>query len=205
MKKLIIITGMNGTGKSSLAKELNKRIEDSTFISFDILLENINDIVGFSNKEEKKSLRTIIKRTYKQLIKEALRRSDSIVILEYPFRKSWSSFFEKIIKEYGYEVYTINLFARDFDTIWKRLIERESSKERHPSHYLESYRLEKKEEYVPYFEYQYDKHKKEYEQGTFNHINLGTIINIEDIEKMNIEDIEKMNIDELIQKIVGVK
>lgn len=79
------------------------------------------------------------------------------------------------------------MYAKDFETIWARLQKREKSVQRHPSHYLSSYDVRRKQEYAPYFEYKYDNFKKEYEENISNCINIGTIIEIEDIETLDIE------------------
>ena len=93
-------------------------------------------------------------------------------------------------------MYTINLYAKDFETIWKRLQKREKSKkERHPSHYLTSYALKNKDDYKPYFEYNYNNLRKEYDDLLSNSINLGHVINI--------EDIEKLNLDKLLEELIG--
>lgn len=187
MKKLIIISGISGVGKSTLARKMYQKIENSTLISLDVLAENIYDIMGFKDKKQKKSLQLLYKKVYRMLIEEAMKRSDEVVIVEYPFKKEWITFFEKMVSKYNYEVYTIHLFAKDFDTIWKRLQIRENSKERHPSHYLQEYNLKNKEKYKPYFEYEYNTLKKEYDNLISNCINIGKVIKVEDIEKLDID------------------
>lgn len=188
MKKLIIITGISGTGKTTLSKMLHKKINESTLLSYDTLSENIYDIVGFRNKKEKKSLQSLNIEIYKKLIRECMKRKDEVIILERPFKKEWIDFFDNLSKQYAYEIYTINVFAKDFKVIWERLLQREKSKkERHPSHYLNSYYLKKKQEYEPFFEYDYDTLKEEYDGLISNRINLGKIIEIQDIEKVNID------------------
>lgn len=197
MKKLIIISGISGTGKTTLARNMYQKIENSTLISLDVLAENIYDIMGFKDREQKRALKTIYKKVYKMLIEEAMKRSDEVVIVEYPFKKEWITFFEKMIGKYDYQVYTIHLFAKDFDTIWKRLQIRENSKERHPSHYLQEYNLKNKGKYKPYFEYEYNTLKKEYDNLISNCINLGKVIKV--------EDIEELDIDKCIKSITGDK
>ena len=192
MKKLIIISGISGVGKSTLAKKMYQKIESSTLISLYILKENIYDIMGFKDKKQKKSLQFMNRKIYKMLIEEAMKRNDEVVIVEYPFKKQWITFFEKMITKYDYEAYTIHLFAKDFDTIWKRLKIRENSVERHPSHYLQEYSLKKKEKYEPYFEYEYNTLKKEYDNLTSNCINLGKVIKVEDIEELDIDQCIKL-------------
>lgn len=188
MKKIIIITGISGTGKSSLSKKLYNEIENSTLLSYDELSESIYDIIGFKNIEEKKSLQLLNMELYKRLIEESMKREDEVIILEKPFTGEWKEALKNLIKKYKYQVCTINMYARDFDTIWNRLLKREKSKkDRHPSHYLNSYCLKNRDKYDPYFEYHYDSLKEEYDKLISNSINLGTVINIKDIEDINIE------------------
>ena len=178
MKKIVIITGVSGTGKSTLAKKLYQEIKNSTMLSMDVLAENIYDIAGFKNRKEKQQLKKIYITMFKKILEEVLKREDEIVIVEYPFKKEWISFFDKIIEKYNYKAYTIQLYAKDFDTIWDRLQKREPSKQRHPSHYLEKYELRNKNKYKPYFEYEYDVLKQEYEEKLSNCIQMGTVIKV---------------------------
>lgn len=187
MNKLIIITGISGTGKTTLAKTLYNKIENSTVLSYDELSESIYDIVGFKNINEKRTLQLLNEDMYKRLIEESMKRKDKVIILDKPFRKEWRDFFDSLTEKYSYKVYTINMFAESFDIVWKRLLKREKSKkERHPSHYLSSYCLKNKENYNSYFEYDYNSLKEEYDKLISNSINLGNIININDIEKINL-------------------
>lgn len=192
MNKLIIITGVSGTGKTTLAKALNKKLENSILLSYDEFSEKIYDMIGFKNKEQKKHLYYLKIEMYKKLIEECMQRKDEIIILEKPFKIEWRDFFKDLSYKYEYQVYTINIFAKDFQTIWNRLLKRESSKEdRHPAHYLDSYYFNKKSEYEPFFEYQYDTFKEEYKNLLSNSINLGNVIKIKDIEKVNIDKLIK--------------
>lgn len=187
MNKLIIITGISGTGKTTLAKTLYNKIENSTLLSYDELSESIYDIVGFKNINEKRTLQLLNEDMYKRLIEESMKRKDEVIILDKPFRKEWIDFFDSLTEKYSYKVYTINMFAESFDIIWKRLLKREKSKkERHPSHYLSSYCLKNKENYNPYFEYDYNTLKEEYDELISNSIDLGNVININDIERINL-------------------
>lgn len=192
MKKLIIITGVSGTGKTTLAKILYKKLENSILLSYDQLSEKICDMIGFKNKEQKKHLYYLKIEIYKKLIEECMQREDEIIILEKTFKSEWKDFLKNLMTKYKYETYTINIFAKDFQTIWNRLLKREISKEeRHPAHYLNSYYYNKRDKYNPFFEYQYDTFKAEYDNLLSNSINLGNVINLEDIEEVNIDKLIK--------------
>lgn len=192
MKKLIIITGVSGTGKTTLANILYKKIENSILLSYDEFSEKIYDMIGFKNEEQKKHLHCLKLEMYKKLIEECMQREDEIIILEKPFKSEWKNFLKRLITKYKYEAYTINIFAKDFQTIWNRLLKRENLKEeRHPAHYLNSYYYNKRNMYKPFFEYQYDTLKAEYDNLLSNSINLGKVINLEDIEDVDIDKLMK--------------
>ena len=192
MKKLIIITGVSGTGKTTLARILHEKLEDSILLSYDELSEKISDIIGFKNKDQKKHLSHLNISMYKKLIKESMEREDKIIILEKPFKREWKRILDNLIDKYGYKAYTVNIFAKDFETIWNRLLKREKlKKERHPAHYLDSYYYNKRNKYKPFFEYKYETLKKEYDSLLSNSINLGKVINIKDIEQVKIEELIK--------------
>lgn len=190
MNKLIIITGISGTGKTTLAKELYNKIENSTLLSGDIIFENIYDIVGFKNKAEKKSLKSLNISIYKRLLKECMKRKDEVIILEYPFKVNWKPYLDQLSNQYEYEVFTINLFTNNFDKLFDNLLKREMSKtDRHPSHYLTSYSPKKRESYEPFFEFKYDTLKQEYDSLESNNINLGKVININDIRELDLDNL----------------
>lgn len=86
MNKLIIITEISGTGKSTLAQMLYNKIENSVIISFDKLSENTYDMIGFNNEKEKKDLGLLNEKIYKSLIKQCMKRNDGVIILEKLFR-----------------------------------------------------------------------------------------------------------------------
>ncbi len=99
-------------------------------------------MIGFKNKEQKQHLYYLKIEIYKKLIEECMQSKDEIIILEKPFKSEWKDFLKNLIIKYKYETYTINIFAKDFQTIWNRVLKRENSKEeRHPSHYLNSYTI----------------------------------------------------------------
>lgn len=116
MKKLIIITGISGSGKSTVAAYLNKNLS-STLISLDTLKENIFDIIGFKNELQKNELKPLIYNIFILLLDECLKREDECVIVEFPFSASWKEKFESLVLKYGYDAITIKVKNRGFETI----------------------------------------------------------------------------------------
>ena len=87
MNKLIIVTGISGSGKTTISKYIYNHYSDSTIISMDTLKENIDDLVGFDNYEEKQVLKNIVYDTFIRLLTECMKRQDENIIIEYPFNK----------------------------------------------------------------------------------------------------------------------
>ena len=59
MNRLIIVTGISGSGKSTVSNYIYEYYKNSTIISMDVLKENIYDLVGFNNYEQKQNLKLI--------------------------------------------------------------------------------------------------------------------------------------------------
>ena len=49
MKKLIIVTGISGSGKTTISNYLYNHYKNSTLLSIDTIKERIYEIVGFYN------------------------------------------------------------------------------------------------------------------------------------------------------------
>lgn len=139
MKKLIIITGISGIGKTTLAKYIQRELNHVTIITVDSLLENICDMIGFSNKEQKESIRKLTKKFCKKILEECMKREDEVIIIEYPFSQSWKNYFEKVSTQYQYDVLTLKLYRENFEECWEKVYERDLSPIRHIIHETDCY------------------------------------------------------------------
>lgn len=178
-------------GKTTLAKYLNRKIKDSVWLSPDILQENIYDTIGFKNEKQKKDLRKIVHNTFQKILKESMKRGDKWIIVEFPFRIKWKKFFEECVQKYDYEVITVNAILDDFDENWQRILKRDLSDERHPSHELENYNPLYKNKYKRTEAMLYENLKKEYDTLEMNQINLGKVLEFNNKNKQSLEEIRK--------------
>lgn len=189
MNKLIIITGISGSGKTTLAKFLNQHIEDSVLLSLDQIKESICDTIGFKNEEQKESLNKVSKKIFKLVLEESMKRRDKNIIIEYPFNKKWKTTFQNFSENYEYNVITINCIVDDFDENWDRIIKRDFSHERHPSHENLSYNPLYKNQYEKVENIDYYELKKENDTKEHHQINLGKVIEFRNRNEKSLEEI----------------
>lgn len=178
MKRLIIVTGISGSGKSTISNYIYKHYKNSTLISIDALKEKLCELIGFYNYEQKQNLKQISYNIFMELLNECMRRYDENIIIEYPFSRKWENKFKELVNKYNYVVVTIRLKGTDYDTIYKRLKERDNSCNRHPSHSLNNYNPKEKKDYKSTCTLNYEKLRQDYESNKYSSINLGKTIDI---------------------------
>lgn len=191
MNRLIIVTGISGSGKTTISNYIYSNYENSVLISIDTLKEDIYDLVGFNNYEQKQNLKPIIYNTFMKLLNECMNRNDKNIIIEYPFNKNWTNKFKKLIDKYNYEAITIKVIGKDYDTIFQRLNDRNNSLKRHPSHSLINYNLKEKNKYKSTNELDYEELKKDYKTNKYTSINIGREIVFINDDNVNYKEIIK--------------
>ncbi len=191
MNKLIIITGISGSGKTTLARYLNQTIQNSILLSLDQVKESVADTIGFKNTQQKENLHKLSNQFFTSLLEESMKRKDETIIIEYPFSIEWKSAFQNFSQKYNYNVITINSIVDDFDENWDRIIKRDFSDERHPSHERNEYNPLYKNQYEKVQNMDYYKLKEENDTKEYHQINLGTIIEFRNENKQSLEEIRK--------------
>ncbi len=139
MKKLIILTGISGVGKTTLANYIQSKIQNVTVITVDTILEGICEMIGFHDKKEKKRNRTIALNCFKKILEECMKREDKIIVVDYPFKSIWKDFFDKISGKYDYDVLTVKLYGETFEQVYERACARDLSEERNIIHECDTY------------------------------------------------------------------
>lgn len=137
MKKLIIVSGRPGTGKTYIANKIVEYMKNLDMISYDYLKEKNYDEFGFNDIEEKKLVDLISLKEFIFNIEKLMILNRNIII-EYPFSYKQKVYIEELINEYEYSPYTIRLVA-DSDVLLDRIITRDTDINRHLGHIVTKY------------------------------------------------------------------
>ncbi len=131
MPKLIIICGLPGTGKTTLANELSKKLK-LFCLHKDSVKESLYDSLKMRSLNDSKILGLPSVKTILDLAEENIGRGVSVII-ESPFNfENDRDIFEAFKRKYSVEIYTIILQLEATERK-KRFLERE----RHTSHHDE--------------------------------------------------------------------
>lgn len=194
MKKIIIVTGVSGIGKTTISSYLYNHYKESTLISMDQLKESIFPLIGYKSKQEKNQLKDIVYSLFSSILEECMNREDEIIIVEYPFSQKWKMVFENLIKKYSYRAITINVKTNDYEEVFDIVDKRNNSNQRNIIHSIDNYNPHKKSEYRSKNEINYNSWKEDYLSNKYTSINLGKVIdfyNIDDSYEELIKQIEK--------------
>lgn len=129
---IIVVTGPCGSGKTSIAKSIQKEF-NYPLINKDAVKEMLYDTVGYTDREFSEKLG---RASYSLLyyFAEQLLIAESSFIIESNFSGSYlKGKIEKLKQEHDFEVIIVRCFA-DKEVLFKRVIERDASGERHPGH-----------------------------------------------------------------------
>lgn len=141
----ILVTGIPAAGKSTMAEALSERLK-LPVISKDAIKELLFDNVGFQSRAEKVNLGVasmeIMYDTAGRLMK-----AGQPFILENNFEYSSEDGIKNLIEKYQYPALTITLTG-DYNVIYRRFLERESSPDRHRGHVVNDCYPEKKENHL---------------------------------------------------------
>ena len=138
----ILVTGIPAAGKSTMAEAISERLK-LPVISKDAVKELLFDNVGFQSREEKVNL-GIASMEIMYYVAGQLMKAGQSFILENNFEYSSEQGIKTLLEKFQYSVLTITLTG-DYQVIYQRFLERESSPDRHRGHVVNDCYPEKKE------------------------------------------------------------
>ena len=127
----ILVTGIPAAGKSTMAEAISERMK-LPVISKDTIKELLFDNVGFQSRAEKVK-HGIASMEIMYYAAGQLMKAGHPFILENNFEYSSEYGIKSLIKKYEYSALTITLTG-DYNVIYQRFLERESSPDRHRGH-----------------------------------------------------------------------
>lgn len=138
----ILVTGIPAAGKSTMAEALAERLK-LPVISKDTIKELLFDNVGFQSREQKVKL-GIASMEIMYYAAGQLMKAGQPFILENNFEYLSEQGIKNLIEKYQYSVLTITLTG-DYNVIYQRFLERQSSPDRHRGHVVNDCYPEKEE------------------------------------------------------------
>lgn len=127
----ILVTGIPAAGKSTLAKAMAEKWK-LPVLSKDAIKELLFDYVGFQSREGKVKL-GIAGMEIMYYAAEQLMKAGQPFILENNFEYSSEPGLKALLEKYRYPALTVTLTG-DYEVIYRRFLERESSPDRHRGH-----------------------------------------------------------------------
>jgi len=132
VSQLIIVTGMPGSGKTTLAQQIGARLS-LPLIEKDVIKELLFDSLGWSDREWSKKLGTTTYELMDYFIEQQLRNGHSLIV-ESNFKPEFDSAKFQLWKEkYNCNIVQILCHA-DSDALLERFMTRAKSGDRHPGH-----------------------------------------------------------------------
>lgn len=136
-KKMILLAGYPGTGKSYLANMLMKENPDLKILSPDDIKEEYWDEFGYDTLTEKEALIQKSWEAYYKRMEKMMTESYSF-ISDYPFSKKQKSRLEELSIKYQYKVITVRMVG-DIQILYERQRKRDLDQSRHLGHMMNHY------------------------------------------------------------------
>ena len=128
---IILIAGISGSGKTTYARYLAKKLH-VPFIGKDNIKEKLHDVIQYDTEQQGNSqLYGAASYSVFFHIAECLMKADISFVLESNFNLASADILLPIVEKCNYRALTI-LFDADMEVLYKRIIEREATDERHP-------------------------------------------------------------------------
>lgn len=196
----ILVTGIPAAGKSTMAEVMSERLK-LPVISKDTIKELLFDNVGFQSRAEKVNL-GIASMEIMYYVAGQLMKAGQSFILENNFEYSSEYGIKNLMEKYQYSALTITLTG-DYNVIYRRFLERQSSPDRHRGHVVNDCYPEKEENTLKALKAKtisYENFVRGIEQRGFDAFCIGG----RQI-KVDTTDFSKINMEELFSQIAAWK
>ena len=181
-KRLLIVTGYPGSGKSYISGMISKSFPSFTVLSYDEWKEKWWDLLGFDGMEEKGRVNERSLQDFWQQLGERM-AGGADWLIEYPFCRKHVAMLKSLIAKYGYTPYTVVL-AGNPEALWKRSENRDKQSSRHPGHLCSTYHKDGEQVIAPRLSleaYTRDCAEKDY----FIHLGDSFVLDMTDLEKVD--------------------
>lgn len=193
----ILVTGIPAAGKSFFSGYLSGQL-GVPCIAKDSIKEVLFDTIGFDSRNEKVRLDDAASDAMLYFT-EQLMKSKTVFIVESNFEKKNKSQIIELINRNGYKCITVCM-SGEYDVLYKRLILRNKSLERHPGHIVnDHYPREIKD--TDYNAMSYEQYVREIEQREMDEFDYGdTYLRIDTTE---IKEVNWQSIADEIERAVS--
>lgn len=190
--KIIILTGMPASGKSTIAKEISKTFQ-LPILEKDAIKEELFDTIGFNCYAEKRKLdiaaNAVLLRCLESLLKENIP-----VIIDNNFDTQSAERLTQLLKKYNSEGITL-FMGGNADMFYQRYIKRDNDHRRHLGHILQEHFPPKEGDCLDYEMTREEFYEKFEKRGMSNFNCPGARIDIDATYP------EKIDINKLIRQI----
>ena len=131
-KRLLIVTGYPGSGKSYLSSRILAAFPRLQLMSYDTLKEEWFDREGFDSMEGKARLTDRCLRAFWRQLDSGM-ASGGDWLIEYPFCRKHVPALARLIAAHGYSPVTVVLTG-ETAVLWRRFVQRDANAARHPGH-----------------------------------------------------------------------
>lgn len=190
--KIIILTGMPASGKSTIAKEISKTFQ-LPILEKDAIKEELFDTIGFNCYAEKRKLDIAANAVLLRCL-ECLLKKDIPVIIDNNFDTQSAERLTQLLKKYNSEGITL-FMGGNADMFYQRYIKRDNAHRRHLGHILQEHFPPKEGDCLDYEMTREEFYEKFEKRGMGSFVCPGARIDIDATYP------EKIDINKLIRQI----
>ena len=177
---LYIVTGVSGSGKTTLVRRMASELYDCVLLSVDDFKQEVYEHYEFLNRDENRVLNRLAKLKFQAELTLLMRKNESSIIVEYPFKEEWNGVFKDLAFRYNYRRVVVNCVSFPFEELWKRKVVRDKSDERPGCLLADSY-INGEVCCIDQSDFDKERHELEYKSLVYNRIEGDQVISDKDM------------------------